>query len=182
MSDIEDKKSDKVDIPIEVDRVNSQKNIDEPPATEDSGSDYLETLLRLQADFDNFRKHSKKEKEELSEYIVGNVIVKLLPILDDFERLLKTDATNSDIKHGVQLIYKNLISVFEQFGLKSFTDAGELFDPNIHEALSAGETSKENDGKILKTCLQGYRLKDKLLRPAKVIVGKCKIENSENSN
>ncbi len=139
-------------------------------------------MLRLQADFDNFRKHSKKEKEELSEYIVGNVIVKLLPILDDFERLLKTDATNSDIKHGVQLIYKNLISVFEQFGLKSFTDAGELFDPNIHEALSAGETSKENDGKILKTCLQGYRLKDKLLRPAKVIVGKCKIENSENSN
>ncbi len=178
MVDIKDKKSETFDIPVEVEEVNSKKNNVESPATGDSGSDYLETLQRLQADFDNFRKHCKKEKEELSEYVLGNVILQLLPILDDFERLLKTDTDNSDIKHGAHLIYKNLITVFKQFGLKSFTDSGKKFDPNIHEALSAGETSKENEGKILETWLQGYRLKNRLLRPAKVIVGKAKIENS----
>ncbi len=88
---------------------------------------------------------------------------------------LETDSINFDVKQGAQLIYNNLISVFEQFGLKSFTDYGKNFDPNIHEALSVKETTKENDDKILETCLKGYCLKNKLLRPAKVIVGKTEI-------
>jgi molecular chaperone GrpE len=144
-------------------------------------SDYKEMLQRLQADFNNYRRRSEKEKEELAHVVRGNLISQLLPVLDDFERLFRSVPNNEEVKKGAQLIYNNLLSVFKQFGLKSFTDDRKPFDPNIHEALSVRQTTHENDGKILETWQKGYWLKDKLLRPAKVIVGQCRIENNQSS-
>ena len=137
----------------------------------------MDSLQRLQAYFNNYRKSAEKEKQELAECVKGNVALEILPILDDFERLLSSKSKNIEIKKGALLIYKNLKSVLEKFGLEAFLDKGEDFDPNFHEALSVKAALPEDDGKILEIWQKGYRLKNRLLRPAKVVVGEFKTEN-----
>jgi len=183
MDDKKDKQPQSVDITVDDDGVNENEVAENDKDDEKKDvPNYLEMLQRLQADFDNYRKHSEKEKEDLAQFIRGNIISQLLPVVDDFERLLNAESDNQEIKNGAQLIYNNLISIFKQFGLKEFNDLDESFDPNIHEALTVKETSFENDGKILETWQKGYWLRDKLLRPAKVIVGQNKNDKNENSN
>lgn len=149
----------------------SAKAEDTPEESTKQTPDYYEMLQRLQADFDNYRRRSNKEKEELANYVRGEMIRQLLPILDDLERLLNAKSEQHDLEHGARLIYKNFLTVLKNLGMKSFTDQGKDFDPNIHEALSVKKSPVELDGKIVETLQKGYWLKDKLLRPAKVIVG-----------
>ena len=178
-------KSQSVDIVIDEDGIKQNEQIVEEGKKDtnekNNVANYMDMLQRLQADFDNFRRRSEREKEELAQFVRGNVITQLLPVMDDFERLFNSDSENIEIKKGAQLIYNNLFSIFKQYGLKSFTDDRKPFDPNIHEALSVKETTEENDGKILETWQKGYWLKNKLLRPAKVIVGQYKSENNQSS-
>ncbi len=139
--------------------------------SEKQAPDYYEMLQRLQADFDNYRRRTNKEKEELANYVRREMIRQLLPVIDDLERLLEVKSGQHDLEHGARLIYKNFLTVLKNLGMKSFTDQGKNFDPNIHEALSVKKSPLELDGKIVETLQKGYWLKDKLLRPAKVIVG-----------
>ena len=156
---------------------NNTEPVPQPPYTAakiNAESEYLEMLQRLKADFDNYRKRTEKEKAELAQYIRGNMINQLLAILDDFERLLETESDGSKIKEGAQLIYQNFYAILQKFGLESFTDQDKFFDPNIHEAVSVLPVNDERVGKITETWKKGYRLNDKLLRPAQVQVGQQK--------
>lgn len=134
----------------------------------------LEMLKRLKAEFDNYRKRVQKEREEVYDHVRGDVFKTLLPILDDMERLLNSEASEESLRQGIEIIYKNLLSTLQAHGLESFSDEGDTFDPNLHEAVSVEEASPRMDGKVLDTWLKGYRYKGKLLRPAKVKVGQKK--------
>lgn len=183
MDTLENKRTDEIDILIDDEKTEQKKSSQSSEKLSVESVELMDSLQRLQADFSNYRRRSEKEKEELAEFVRGNIVLEILPIIDDFERLLRSKSENIDIKKGAHLIYKNLMSTLEKLGLVAFLDKGEEFDPNFHEALSVKSTSLENDGKIIEIWQKGYRLKKRLLRPAKVVVGEYKTvqENSESN-
>ncbi len=134
----------------------------------------LRMLQRLKAEFDNYRKRVEKERQGIYDYVRGEVFKSLLPIIDDLERLLSTEASEQSLRQGVEMVYKNLMATLQAHGLEAFSDKGSDFDPNVHEAVSVEETEENLDGKIVDTWLKGYRHKGRLLRPAKVKVGRKK--------
>lgn len=133
-----------------------------------------EQYLRLMAEFDNFRKRSRRETETLLEFASEKVLTVLLPVLDDFERTIdvieKTDNLTS-IKEGIGLVHDKLLRVLEKEGLNRINAKNEDFDSELHEAIHSIESPEEQKGKVLEEVEKGYRLKDKVIRYSKVIVG-----------
>jgi len=132
--------------------------------------------LRLYSDFDNFRKRTLKEKIELSKYAAAEIIVKLLPVLDDFERAIKAFDTSSEAsqsqKDGIILIFNKFLSILNQQGLEQMRTVGESFDTDFHEAITnIPAPTPEQSGKILDEVEKGYLLSGKVIRFAKVVVG-----------
>ncbi len=131
--------------------------------------------LRLYAEFDNFRRRTIKEREEARKMEGKDVIVSLLPVLDDFERALKSMENATDIvpiKEGVELIQNKLKNTLAQKGLKGMESIGETFDPELHEAITnIPAPTEEWKGKVIDEMEKGYYLNDKVVRFAKVIVG-----------
>jgi|SRR6185312_4051589 len=134
-----------------------------------------EKYLRLYAEFDNFRRRTIKEREEARKTEGKDVIVSLLPVLDDFDRALRSMDNATDIapvKEGVQLIQHKLKSVLSQKGLKEMDSVGTPFDPDLHEAITNIPAPDEaSKGKVMDEMEKGYFLNDKVARFAKVIVG-----------
>lgn len=130
----------------------------------------------LMAEFDNFRKRTLREKSELIKNAAESAFKGLLPIVDDFERALKASEGVDDsasIREGMELIYKKLRKYMEQNGVKEMDPAVVDFNPDLHEAISAVPVPDESQkGKILDTVEKGYTINDKVLRHAKVVVGK----------
>ena len=133
-------------------------------------------FLRLFAEFDNYKKRTVKEKIELMKTAAQDTMSVLLPVLDDFDRAKKNaDDENSaeTFSEGVQLVYHKLYNSLQQKGLKAMESNGEAFDPELHEAITEIPAPTEDlKGKIIDTIEKGYFLKDKLIRHAKVVVGK----------
>jgi molecular chaperone GrpE len=134
-----------------------------------------EKYLRLYAEFDNFRRRTIKEREEARKTEGKDVIVALLPALDDFERALRAMESATDIapvKEGVALIQNKLKNVLAQKGLTDMKAIGEQFDPELHEAItSIPSPDEDSKGKVVDEMEKGYFLNDKVVRFAKVIVG-----------
>jgi molecular chaperone GrpE len=131
-----------------------------------------EILLRKQADFDNFRKRSEKETQEIYRRVRGDVVLDFLPVLDNFELALR-HAENTDpatLREGVTLIYKQLTDILSRQGLELVEAEGQQFDPEIHEAVAIEPSDDVKDHTVLQEFQRGYRLGDRLLRPARVKV------------
>ncbi len=142
----------------------------------DPCSELNDKYLRLYSDFDNFRKRTLKEKIELSKFASEEVIRKLLPVLDDFDRALKAfeTATGADqaLKDGMVLIHNKFFSLLQQQGLQPMRAVGEPFDTDFHEAVTNIPAPKPEDkGKIVDVIEKGYLLHGKVIRFAKVVVG-----------
>jgi len=137
---------------------------------EDQIKDLTETLQRLQAEFENYKKRIEKEKAEFTDFCKAELIKKLLPIIDNFELALKNEA-DEEFKKGVELIYAQLFEVLENEGLKPIDCSNKKFDPYCHEALIQEESDKES-GTVIEELQKGYLLKDKVIRHAKVKVAK----------
>jgi molecular chaperone GrpE len=136
---------------------------------EDNHSRYL----RAQADFDNFRRRTLKEKEELAQYASLKVISQLLPVLDNFERALQTGgegAESGSFAKGVDMIYRQLNQVLEAEGLKQMEVIGQQFDPELHQAIMQVASEDHDEGTVVEVIQPGYKLKDKVIRPAMVKV------------
>ena len=132
---------------------------------------YFERLLRLQAEFENFRKRVEEERKEFYLMALTDLVGKLLPILDDFERALSVDATDlAKYREGVALIYKGFRSILEGFGLKEVPAVGERFDPRIHQAVMREEVDDVEEETVVEEFRKGYFLKNRLVRPAMVKV------------
>ncbi len=130
----------------------------------------LEKLQRAQAEFENTRKRLLKEQADIREYAAMGVIDSLLPIVDDFERALATPTIDPDLRKGLELIRDRVVDVFKKAGLEPIEAEG-YFDPNLHQAVDRGVAeTDEDDQKILDVYRQGYRFKERLLRPAMVKV------------
>ncbi|MGV3557033.1 nucleotide exchange factor GrpE [Larkinella arboricola] len=138
-------------------------------------TDLKDKYLRLYADFENFRRRTAKEKVDLISNANEGLLVKLLPVLDDFERALKSAETSSDaeaLKEGVQLIYNKFYKVLESKGVKSMESVGQAFNPDLHEAITQFPAPSDDlKGKVIDETEKGYFLNDKVIRFAKVILG-----------
>ena len=165
------------------DLVESEDRESECPEAKESeigDTDYLEHLRRLQAEFDNYRKRVKKENESLYAFAQGDLMGKLLPVIDDLERMLNHDHENSrDMIEGIRLIYKNLNKVLVEQGLEEIPAVGEPFDPEQHEAVGVEEVDENQDGIVVEEWQKGYRFRGKLLRPSRVKVGKSATKASD---
>lgn len=131
--------------------------------------------LRLFSEFDNFRKRTQKERLELFKTASEDVMVALLPVLDDFERALKSSDENGvdeNFREGVALIYSKLFKILNQKGLESLDSIGKEFDTDYHEAITRIPAEDEfMKGKVVDVVEKGYKLNDKVIRFAKVVVG-----------
>lgn len=132
-------------------------------------------FLRLFSEFDNYKKRVNKEKLDLLSTASEKVIVSLLPVLDDFERAIAANEKVEDtqaIKDGFILIYNKLLQLLKRFDVEEIKAVGEVFDTDFHEAVTHFPTDKEEDkGKVIDVTEKGYKLKDKVIRYAKVVVG-----------
>lgn len=132
-------------------------------------------FLRLYSEFDNYRKRTIKEKIDLQKSASRDLIDDLLPVLDDFERALQAfneDNANSDMFKGIELIYNKLFNLLSQKGLEPMNSMGTDFNTDYHEAITNIETGDEHKGKVVDVIQKGYLLNDKVLRFAKVVVGR----------
>ena len=127
-------------------------------------------VLRTQAEFQNFRRRMDREKMELIEYASTEAVRALLPIIDDFERALKSETADKEYAKGIELIYTRLFDSLKRLGLEPIASEGQHFDPNLHNAVDMVETDEVPDHTVIAEYQRGFNFKARLLRPAMVKV------------
>lgn len=139
----------------------------------------LDRLARLQAEFENARKRGERERVEFRDYATGSVVEQFLPVLDNFELALKHDSTLEQMRKGVELIVKQMQEILRQLQVTPVATVGEEFDPRLHEALGAVERDDLPDQHVAEEVRPGYKLRDRLLRPALVRVAHNSKQTSD---
>jgi molecular chaperone GrpE len=135
----------------------------------------LDRLARLQAEFENARKRAAKENADYREFAVADAARGLLPVIDNFNLALKNaSARPEDLRKGVELIHKQLQDVLQKMNVQPVAAQGQPFDPRVHEAIEMVESDDVPDNHVLEELQPGYRIKERLLRPAMVRVAKSK--------
>jgi molecular chaperone GrpE len=155
--------------------ISSDKDVPGVNAAEEKLAEMQDKYIRLSAEFDNYRKRTLREKMELSKYAGENLLLSILPLMDDFERALNHMNITTDcvaMKDGIYIIYTKFGEFLKQNGIKEIESLNCSFNVNLHEAV-AKVTVEEDDkkGKVVDVLLKGYYLNDKVLRFAKVVVG-----------
>jgi molecular chaperone GrpE len=139
----------------------------------------LDRLARLQAEFENARKRAERDKIANRDYAVGSVVEKFLPVLDHFELALNSAGTTEQLRSGVELIVKQMEDVLRQLHVTAIPALGAEFDPRSHEALGSVERHDLPDQHVAEEIRRGYKLRDRLLRPALVRVASNPKQTSE---
>ena len=130
-------------------------------------------LLRTAAEFDNYRKRVERDRREVSDLAVADAVQDLLPIIDNLERALQAAAAENDpLRKGVELIHRQMMDVLRKRGVKTIDVLGADFDPNIHQAVAHEDSETHREGEVMEELQRGYKLGDRLLRPAMVKVAK----------
>lgn len=150
--------------------------------SEEQTKELEDRLLRLAAEFDNYKKRMAKEFGYLIKNANENLILQLLDTLDNFQRALDSAKTSDDYESfhkGVELIYNHMKEILTKEGLKEIEALGKPFDPNFHEAVTQAESDEYDEGIIIEEISRGYMLNDRLLRASKVVVSKGKPREEE---
>jgi len=132
----------------------------------------LDRLARTQAEFENARRRTVKEQQDFRDFAAADTSKALLPILDSFERALQVKSEPAEFRSGVDLIHKQLLSALGKLSLQPIAAAGQVFDPHVHEAIEMVDTTDAPDHQVIEELQRGYKLKDRLLRPAMVRVAR----------
>ena len=156
----------------------AEVTVEDVPAEEDDTAaleaqlkEKSDRILRLQADFENFRRRTAKEKEELAAVITQNLLTDLLPLLDNFERAMAVEQSDGEaFQKGVEMIFTQLREVLDKHGLEGIEAEGKPFDPNVHQAVMRVENPDVEDGTITQVLQKGYQAKGRVIRPAMVQV------------
>ncbi|MCL9660580.1 nucleotide exchange factor GrpE [Paenibacillus hunanensis] len=146
---------------------------DELDRAQAHAEEQTQRLLRAQADFDNFRRRTQKEKEDLAKYASAQLITELIPVIDNFERAMATKPEHPELESfskGVDMIFRQLSDVLKNAGLTTMETVGQPFNPEFHQAVMQVESEEYEEGIIVEELQKGYVLKDKVLRPAMVKV------------
>ena len=139
----------------------------------------LERLARLQAEFENARKRAEKEKADFKDFAIGSVVEQFLPVVDNFELALKSTGSLEQLRAGVELIVKQMEEILRGLQVQPVATVGEEFDPRHHEAMGSVEREDMPDQHVAEEVRRGYRLREKLLRPALVRVVSNPKQTSE---
>ncbi len=149
------------------------------PAADRSVQDELDRcrdlLLRGAAEFDNYRKRTERERREQADRSVADILLELLPVLDDFERALNADAGGGSVdayRQGVELIHRQLLDLLKKRGVRPIDAIGTPFDPHLHQAVATDVVEEGRDGEVLEDLRRGYMIGERLLRPAMVRVAR----------
>jgi molecular chaperone GrpE len=141
--------------------------------------EHWDLLLRTTADFDNFKKRAARERQDAIRYANESLLQKLIPVLDSFDMAANataaanaTESSNQSLQAGVSMILTQLRSALAESGLEEIEAANKAFDPNFHEAVAQQETGDVPEGHVVQQLRKGYKLRDRLLRPATVVVAK----------
>lgn len=138
---------------------------------------FRDLALRTQADFENYKKRSAREKDDAIKYANSSLLERLLPIIDNFELGLSAargEGEQSPVFSGMNMVLKQLSDFLAENGLRPIEAVGHKFDPNLHEAIAHEPSDRVPEGKVIRQTRRGYRLKDRLLRPAMVVVSSGK--------
>jgi len=130
-------------------------------------------LLRLAAEFDNYRKRVDRDRRDQAEAMTADALMDLLPIVDDLERALKAADKDDPLRKGVELIHKQMTDLLRKRGVKAIDAVGADFDPNYHQAVVQEVSPDHREGEVIEEFARGYMLGDRLLRPAMVKVAKA---------
>ena len=128
----------------------------------------MDRLLRLQAEFDNFRKREAKERQDARDYAISSTVDPFLGVMDNFQLAIKASGSVEQLRQGVDLILKQMDDALKGLNVQAVESVGAQFDPRIHEALGSIETVEFPDHQVLEEIRRGYKLREKLLRPALV--------------
>jgi len=163
-------------VPVEPSTVNAEQ-LSELKERAAKADEHWERLLRTTADFENFKKRAAREKQEALKFANESLLQKLVPVLDNFDMALAAaqsgpGATPQSLQTGVSMIHQLLRNVLNEAGLEEVNAEGLPFDPNLHEAVSQKETAEAPEGQVVQQLRKGYKLRDRLLRPASVVVAK----------
>lgn len=139
----------------------------------------VDRLARLQAEFENARKRAARERLEFHDHAAGSVVSQFLPVVDNFELALKSNGTAHQLRHGVELIVKQMEEILRQLHVNPVPTVGEAFDPRLHEALGSVDRDDLPDQHVAEEIRRGYRLRERLLRPALVRVAHNPKQRSE---
>jgi molecular chaperone GrpE len=162
--------------PVDVSTITPEQ-LEELKARAEKADDNWQRLLRTTADFDNFKKRAAREKQDAIRYANEGLLEKLVPVLDNFDAALSAAQTSSgnsaqSLQTGVAMIFQQLKKGLTESGLEEVDATGQAFDPNLHEAVSQQESKDVPEGHVLQQLRKGYKLRDRLLRPATVVVAK----------
>jgi molecular chaperone GrpE len=144
-----------------------------------------ERLLRTTADFENFKKRAAREKQDALKFANESLIQKLIPLLDNFDMALaavqngQTGAASSSLQSGINMILQQFKSALTEAGLEEVDATGKPFDPNLHEAVSQQESAEVPEGHVVQQLRKGYKPRDRLLRPASVIIARKPADNAQ---
>jgi molecular chaperone GrpE len=163
-------------VQVDVDTITPEQ-LGELQGRADKANEHWERLLRTTADFENFKKRAAREKQDAIRYANEGMLEKLVPVLDNFDAALSAAQSNStgaaqSLQTGVAMIFQQLKKVLTESGLEEVDATGQKFDPNLHEAVSQQESADVAEGEVLQQLRKGYKLRDRLLRPATVVVAK----------
>lgn len=181
MSAEEKKEADELDPTEEADAetvtATVEEDIETLKAEAAKAKEHWERLLRTAADFENFRKRAAREKQDAVKFANEGLIASLLPVLDNFEAATAATAAADgkgveSLQTGIAMVHQQLKKALADAGLEEVDASGQLFDPNLHEAVSQQESAEVPEGHVAQQLRKGYKLRDRLLRPATVIVAK----------
>ncbi len=177
--------TDKTDVAVEngnaeipANKVLSAEEIAELKEKALKADEHWDRLLRTTSDFENFKKRAAREKQDAIKFANEGLLEKLIPVIDNFEMALaatesaQASQSNDSLKTGVKMIHSQLKSVLSDAGLEAIDAAGEKFDPNLHEAVSQKETTDVPEGNVVQQLRKGYKFRERLVRPATVVVAK----------
>jgi molecular chaperone GrpE len=161
------------------------EQLEELKARAAKADEHWDRLLRTAADFENFKKRAARERQEGIRFANESLIEKLVPVLDNFDQAMAAAAqvgaadSATSLQAGIAMILQQLKTVLKEAGLEEIDATGRPFDPNWHEAVSQKETTEVPDGYVVQQLRKGYKLRDRLLRPAGVVVARKPGENSK---
>ncbi|AFS78836.1 nucleotide exchange factor GrpE [Gottschalkia acidurici 9a] len=154
--------------------INNSKDNVEDESSKKEIEELNNRLLRLQADFNNYKKRVEKEKEAIVSYAVEGLVTELLNALDNFDRALEVEYEENSkaFYEGVEMVHKQLLEILSNNGLEEIESLNQKFDHNYHYAVSQQESNEHDEDTVIQILSKGYKLKDKVIRPSMVIVSK----------
>ena len=163
-------------LPVEV-KLLTPEQADELRARAAKADEFWDRLLRTTADFDNFKKRAARERQDAIRFANEGLMQKLVPVLDNFEMALAAAQSSQagglqSLQAGIAMIHQQLKNVLAENGLEELDASGKPFDPNLHEAVSQQEAPGLPEGQVVQQLRKGYKLRERLLRPASVIVAR----------